>query len=136
MLPGGGCSSPALRCALAPAQAACTAKELKELVSEPNLAVHAPSNQMALSPEDQAAIKQQRPKRRLYEIITQVRARACPLVAWCFSAVMRRRCGAQAMLLPRLRVRAARRLQRRRRRFKRTRKPGTCTLSSTGSPPG
>lgn len=54
------------------AQAACTPKELKELVTFPTVAVHAPSEQMAVSPEDTAQMKAVRMRRRMYDLITQV----------------------------------------------------------------
>ncbi len=54
-------------------QAACTPKELKELVTEPGLRVVAPPPQMTVSDEEQAIMKKERGKRRVYEIITQVR---------------------------------------------------------------
>ncbi|WIA12056.1 hypothetical protein OEZ85_012135 [Tetradesmus obliquus] len=53
-----------------PVQAACTAKELKELVSMPSIAVHAQPSQLAVSEADQAQMKATRLKRRIYELIS------------------------------------------------------------------
>lgn len=41
-------------------------------MSLPGVAVHAPAQQMQVSPADQAVMKAQRLKRRLYEIVSQV----------------------------------------------------------------
>ncbi len=53
-------------------QAACSPKELKELTSEPDLAVCAPADQMVVSEADEEAMRRQRPKRRMFDIIKQV----------------------------------------------------------------
>lgn len=55
-------------------QAACTPKELKELSNlDASIAIHAAPEQMVVSDEDQAAMKAVRMKRRIYDIISQVR---------------------------------------------------------------
>jgi hypothetical protein len=56
----------------AAAQAACTPKELRELVGLSNVAVHAPEEQMRVSPADVAEMKAVRMRRRMYDLITQV----------------------------------------------------------------
>lgn len=53
-------------------QAACTPKELKELVTMPSIAVHAMSSQLTISESDQAEMKAVRLKRRIYELISNV----------------------------------------------------------------
>jgi hypothetical protein len=53
-------------------QAACTAKELKELVSMPSIAVHAQPSQLVVSEADQAQMKAVRLKRRIFELISNV----------------------------------------------------------------
>jgi adrenodoxin-NADP+ reductase len=53
-------------------QAACTAKELKELVTMPSIRVHAPPGQMTVSDADRAEMKAVRLKRRIYELIDAV----------------------------------------------------------------
>lgn len=53
-------------------QAACTAKELKELVTMPNIAINATPEQLAVSEADQAAMKVVRLKRRIFELISNV----------------------------------------------------------------
>jgi adrenodoxin-NADP+ reductase len=53
-------------------QAACTAKELKELVTMPNIAINASPEQLAVSEADQAAMKAVRLKRRIFELISNV----------------------------------------------------------------
>eukprot|EP00878_Enallax_costatus_P014682 GHUV01015358.1.p1 GENE.GHUV01015358.1~~GHUV01015358.1.p1 ORF type:complete len:463 (+),score=138.55 GHUV01015358.1:726-2114(+) len=52
-----------------PVQAACTPKELKELVTMPSIAIHAKPSQLAVSESDQAEMKAVRLKRRIYELI-------------------------------------------------------------------
>jgi hypothetical protein len=54
------------------AQAACTPKELKELVTELGITTHALPDQLALSPADEAELKAVRTKRRVVDIIKQV----------------------------------------------------------------
>jgi hypothetical protein len=55
-----------------PLQAACTPKELKELVTQtPGLAVHAPDDQMVVSEADAAEMAATRLKRRVHDIIKQ-----------------------------------------------------------------
>jgi len=55
-----------------PVQAACTPRELKELVGEmPGLAVHAPDEQMVVSEADAAEMAASRTKRRVHDIIKQ-----------------------------------------------------------------
>jgi hypothetical protein len=53
-------------------QAACTAKELKELVTMPTIAVHAAADQLAVSEADRAEMKAVRLKRRVFELISNV----------------------------------------------------------------
>lgn len=53
-------------------QAACTAKELKELVTMPSVAVHAQPEQLAVSDADKAEMKAVRLKRRIFELISNV----------------------------------------------------------------
>lgn len=50
-------------------QAACTPKELRELVTLEDVAVHAPPDQMAVSPADEAEMKAVRMRRRMYDLI-------------------------------------------------------------------
>ncbi|GAX76390.1 hypothetical protein CEUSTIGMA_g3835.t1 [Chlamydomonas eustigma] len=57
-----------------PVQAACAPKELKELVSDPLLTVHAPHPQMAISPSDEVVLKTTRTKKRIFEIISKAAA--------------------------------------------------------------
>ncbi|GBF88624.1 NADPH:adrenodoxin mitochondrial-like [Raphidocelis subcapitata] len=52
-----------------PVQAACTPKELRELVTLDGVAVHAPPDQMAVSPADEAEMKAVRMRRRMYDLI-------------------------------------------------------------------
>lgn len=59
-------------CCCGALQAACTAKELKELVTMPTIAVHAQPSQLAVSEADQAEMKKVRLKRRIYELMCQV----------------------------------------------------------------
>ncbi|KAF6253362.1 hypothetical protein COO60DRAFT_1273754 [Scenedesmus sp. NREL 46B-D3] len=54
-----------------PVQAACTAKELKELVNMPSIAVHAQPSQLVVSAADQAQMKAVRLKRRIFELISK-----------------------------------------------------------------
>lgn len=54
-------------------QAACTAKELKELVSMPSIAISANPDQLAVSDADKAEMKAVRLKRRIFELISKVR---------------------------------------------------------------
>lgn len=61
-----------------PVQAACTPKELKELVTLSNVAVHAPPDQMQVSPDDLAQMKAVRMRRRMYDLITQAAGRQPP----------------------------------------------------------
>ncbi len=51
-------------------QAACTPKELKELLTLPGITAAAAPDQLALSAEDQAEVKATRIKRRVVDIIT------------------------------------------------------------------
>jgi hypothetical protein len=53
-------------------QAACTPKELKELVTMPTIAVNAQPEQLAVSDSDKAEMKAVRLKRRVYELISSV----------------------------------------------------------------
>lgn len=53
-------------------QAACTPKELKELVTFPDIAVHVQPPQLEISDADQAEMKAVRLKRRIYELISNV----------------------------------------------------------------
>eukprot|EP00775_Hariotina_reticulata_P013005 gene13005-13134_t len=53
-----------------PIQAACTPKELKELVTLPDIAVHVQPSQLVISEADQAEMKAVRLKRRIYELIS------------------------------------------------------------------
>lgn len=54
-----------------PVQAAFTAKEMKELVTEPGVAFHVEKDQLAVSPEDQQTMKSTRLKRRIFELIEE-----------------------------------------------------------------
>jgi hypothetical protein len=54
-------------------QAACTPKELKELVTMPSIAISARPEQMAVSEADMAEMKAVRLKRRIVELISKVR---------------------------------------------------------------
>lgn len=55
-------------------QAACTPKELKELLNFPNVATHAPADQMVVSSADEALMKTSRIKRRVHEVVTKAAA--------------------------------------------------------------
>ncbi|GFH19523.1 ferredoxin--NADP+ reductase, partial [Haematococcus lacustris] len=55
-----------------PVQAACTPKELKELVAELGFIVHASAQQLTVSEADCAVLKASRSKRRVVDIIKQV----------------------------------------------------------------
>ncbi|KAL6753641.1 hypothetical protein V8C86DRAFT_2723128 [Haematococcus lacustris] len=59
-----------------PVQAACTPKELKELVAELGFIVHASAQQLTVSEADCAVLKASRSKRRVVDIIKQAVAQA------------------------------------------------------------
>lgn len=61
---------PLMRCSAPAPQAACTPKELKELLTLPGISASAAPDQLALSTEDQAEVKATRIKRRVVDIIT------------------------------------------------------------------
>lgn len=61
-----------------PVQAACTAKELKELVTMPSIAVHAAADQLAVSEADKTEMKAVRLKRRVFELISNAAATPKP----------------------------------------------------------
>jgi hypothetical protein len=56
-----------------PVQAACTPKELRELLSMPDVRVCTAPEQLAVSVQDEAEMKSTRIKRRVYEIMVKVR---------------------------------------------------------------
>lgn len=62
-------------------QAACTPKELKEIVTMPTIAVSARPEQMAVSDADKAEMKAVRLKRRIFELISNVRKKSTLRVA-------------------------------------------------------
>lgn len=55
-----------------PLQAACTPKELRELLTLPGLQVHAAPEQLAVSDADVAEMKAVRLRRRVHEIMSKV----------------------------------------------------------------
>jgi hypothetical protein len=76
----------ALTTALSSLQAACTPKELKELVNLPQVAIHATPSQLQVSAGDQAVMKATRMKRRIYDLISTV---SCWLWEWlCMAQIM------------------------------------------------
>ncbi|KAF5827676.1 hypothetical protein DUNSADRAFT_255 [Dunaliella salina] len=75
---GGGIKDVHLLARRGPVQAACTPKELKELVGLPDLTVHAPPAQMEVSAADQAEMKKTRMRRRVYDLIKQAADAGAP----------------------------------------------------------
>eukprot|EP00879_Flechtneria_rotunda_P017518 GHRR01018367.1.p1 GENE.GHRR01018367.1~~GHRR01018367.1.p1 ORF type:complete len:317 (+),score=67.40 GHRR01018367.1:162-1112(+) len=53
-----------------PMQAACTPKELREIVTMPSIAMHVDPLQLAISETDRAQMKASRLKRRVYDLIS------------------------------------------------------------------
>lgn len=83
-------------------QAACTAKELKELVTMPTIAVHAAADQLAVSEADKAEMKAVRLKRRIFELISNVSrqhvcAVSCLPVLFCLMLALH--CTSEACLM-------------------------------------